>query len=606
LTVTSAATGTLFVGGVASLLPPKYTAIAQLLVGPPQADPLASPGAVSAASDGSAIETQVAMLNSREHLERVIASFARQAGASTETERSTPQSVGKERDAERPSAASSGADMTAPDVVGELTLEELERYLRVFQERSSHVISVSFTSTNPKKAAIVANRDVHLYVEMQGQEKRALAATELRRLEARIAALKKEMDQAGTEIQKLLHQRVAGQSPEEAREAEIRLRELEREAGSRTQLYTNLLQRQKEVRYQQETATPDVRVLALASVPKRSSSPGRLLFVIPAFIIFSMLGCWVAFFVDGLDEGLRGQRDVVEALGVSCLGVVSQLSRMGRSRPDKYLLKYPYGAYTEAIRSIAASLQLSLSGAGSRIILTTSSVPGEGKTTLAVSLAIYAALLRRRVVLLDLDFRRPAVSRMLRSKAQRGVADLLIHDLPLEDVVRRVPNIGLDYLPMRHCSVDPVSLFSGAQLPRLLDRLRRDYECIIIDGPPLLGVTESRLLARLADKVLLVVKWGSTRKEFARSAVKLLRDAGCFERASVHHPVAVLTQVNLKEHALYRFGDAGDYLSNYASYYSGSLTNYSYSPALPQAESATGVEAERPSPHETPGDDRNG
>ncbi len=592
LIVTIALTGTLFLGALAFLLPPKYTAIAQLLVGSPQADPPGSPGAVSAAPDGSAIETQVAMLNSREHLERVASSFARPLGAG-------------ERDAQGTFRPASDGNLAASDIVGELTLEDLERHLRVVQERSSHVISVSFTSTNPKRAAMVANRAVQLYVETQGQEKRALVAMELRRLEERIASLKKDMDQTSAEIQKLLQQRVAGQPPEEARDAEIRLRELEREAGSRIQLYTNLLQHEKEVRYQEETATPDVRVLALASVPKRSSSPAPLLFVIPAFIIFSMCGCWVAFFVDRLDEGMRGQGDVAEALGISCLGMVSQLSRLGKSRPDKYLLKYPYGAYTEAIRSISASLRLSLPGNGTKIILATSSLPREGKTTLAVSLAVYAALLRRRVVLLDLDFRRPAVMRMLRGKALKGVADLLINDLPLEDIVRRVPGIGLDYLPMRHCSVDPVSLFSGPQLSDLLDRLRRDYECVIIDGPPLLGVTEARLLAGLADQVLLVVKWGSTRKEVARNAVKLLREAGCFDRAGARDPAAVLTQVNLKEHALYRFGDAGEYLSNYANYYSGSLVNYSYS-ALPRPASATSVEAEPPSSHEIPGDDQNG
>jgi succinoglycan biosynthesis transport protein ExoP len=592
LVVTIAVTGTLFIGALAFLLPPKYTAIAQLLVGPPQADPLASPGAASAAPDGSAIETQVAMLNSREHLERVAASFAQQVGRG-------------ERDGQGASSPASDGNLGASEVVGELTLEDLERHLRVAQERSSHVISVSFTSTNPKRAAIVANRAVQLYVETQGEEKRALLAMELRRLEGRIAALKKDMDQTSTEIQKMLQQRVAGQRPEEARDAEIRLRELEREAGSRTELYTNLLQRQREVRYQEETVTSDVRVLALASVPKRSSSPGPLLFVIPAFIIFSMCGCWVAFFVDRLDEGLRGQKDVIEALGISCIGMVSQLSRLGKLRPDRYLRKYPYGAYTEAIRSIATSLRLSLPGNGTRIILATSSLPKEGKTTLAVSLAVYAALLRRRVVLLDLDFRRPAVMRMLRGKAPKGVADLLIHDLPLEDIVRRVPGIGLDYLPMRNCSVDPVSLFSGTQLSDLLDRLRRDYECVIIDGPPLLGVTEARLLAGLADKVLLVVKWGSTRKEVARNAVKLLQEAGCFDGAGARDPVAVLTQVNLKEHARYRYGDAGEHLSNYTNYYPGSLTNYSYS-ALPAPASATSVEAEPPSSHEIPGDDRNG
>ena len=210
-----------------------------------------------------------------------------------------------------------------------------------------------------------------------------------------------------------------------------------------------------------------------------------------------------------------------------------------------------------------------------------SSVPGEGKTTLAVSLAVYVAQIRRRVLLVDLDFRHPTVQRALRTRAKRGVVDLLLHDLPPADVIQRVPHLALDYLPMTRCPVDPVTLFAGDQLARLLHQLRESYDCVIVDGPPLLGVTESRLLANMADKVLFVVKWGSTRRETAQNAVNVLRSSGGLDQGRAP-PSAVLSQVNLKEHALYRYGDVGEHFVKYEKYYSNSVGYWRPKLALPK------------------------
>ena len=225
------------------------------------------------------------------------------------------------------------------------------------------------------------------------------------------------------------------------------------------------------------------------------------------------------------------------------------------------------------------------------MILTSSSVPSEGKTTLAVSLAVYIAQIRRRVLLVDLDFRHPTVQRALRTRAKRGIVDLLLHDLPPADVIQRVPHLGLDYLPMTRCPVDPVTLFAGDQLSRLLHQLRESYDCVIVDGPPLLGVTESRLLAAMADKVLFVVKWGSTRRETAQNAVNVLRSSGCLDDNRVQ-PSTVLTQVDLKEHARYRYGDVGEHFVKYEKYYSNSVGYWRPKLSLPKPAVAAAAEEE--------------
>jgi polysaccharide biosynthesis transport protein len=122
---------------------------------------------------------------------------------------------------------------------------------------------------------------------------------------------------------------------------------------------------------------------------------------------------------------------------------------------------------------------------------------------------------------------------------------------------------------MLRCPADPMvaALFASERLPRLIHQLRESYDCVIMDGPPLLGVAESRLLAMVADRVLFVVKWGSTRREVARNALSRLGNPDGFEGERVAKPVAVLTQVDLNKHARYRYGDVGESMAEYNRHY---------------------------------------
>jgi polysaccharide biosynthesis transport protein len=538
-----AACGTMLAGVAGLLIPTDYTAKAQIVVEPQQANLLVGRAAVAPPPDQSAIDTQVTMLTSRDHLQRVLDSLSE-----------------------------GSADPMATEV-GALSFDDLERRLKVKQERASRVIGVSFTSTNPEWAAAVANRVVQLYAEGQSAQRREYATGELARLDKRIAELKTEMERAGTAMPKPI-QKLSGTvqaTGSEGREAEARLRDLARETATTGQLYDSLLRRQKEIRDQQETIAPDVRIVSLASPPRRPSSPNPILFILPALIVSSICGGFLAVILERLDRGLRSERDINDALGIPCIGLVPRLPRMRRTRPHKYLLTKPSAAYTEAIRSVAAALHLATPNDAPATVLISSSVPREGKTTLAVSLAVYVAFLQRRVLLVDLDFRNPSILRELGSKAERGILDLHLHNRPLAEVVQHMPDLGLDYLPICRCPDDPLALFASGQMPRLLHQLREGYDCVIIDGPPLLGVAEARLLASMVDKVLFVVKWGSTRREVAQNALDLLRKPGRFDENRVKLPSALVAQVDLKKHARYRYGDVGESFVKYRKYFSRSI-----------------------------------
>jgi len=227
--------------------------------------------------------------------------------------------------------------------------------------------------------------------------------------------------------------------------------------------------------------------------------------------------------------------------------------------------------YAEALRSIAAAMQLASPWRQPKVILITSSLPGEGKSTLAVSLSTCVALLRRRVLLIDFDFKQASILRDIEGNAQRGVIDLLLNNASPAEAILPVPSLGIDYLPMNRCSVYPLMRFAAVEMPRLLHQLRDSYDCVMIKAPPVLGRCETRLLATMADEILFVVKWGSTRREFVQNALNLLRDDAALAMAPQLPSVsALITQVDLKEHARYRYGDVGEYLSLHEKYATGS------------------------------------
>jgi polysaccharide biosynthesis transport protein len=578
--LTIALCGTMLVFAAGLLMPPKYTAKAQMAIDPP------SSGTQAAAppKDEGAIETHIAILLSRDHLQHVVDNLLGDPeflGTAPTVPRIETEPVA-DRAPRRAAAASwlpGPWDLAhrlrlwigRPGNRGnELTLnvEELERRLRINQEGRSRIIAVNYTSTDPDTAATIANRIAELYVMGQSEQKRAYSSSELARLDRRIAELKSEVDRSSAAVLAFMRDRTnTAKQTSDAREAGQQLQGLERDAVVKGQLYHTLLRRQQAMRDQQENATPDAYILSLAATPERPSSPNPFLFILPALIVFLICGSLLAVIRERLDRGLRSEREINEALGVPCIGLVPQVAEMDRTRQlHQYLLTDPFAAYAEAIRSIAATRQLASPFDRPEVVLITSSLPGEGKTTLAVSLSVCMTLLRKRTLLIDLDFKHPSILRELNGSTERGILDLLLKNRMPAEVIQPIPELGLDYLPMNRCSFDPLILFGGEEMPRLLRQLRGNYDCVIIDSPPVLGSAETRLLAAMADEVLFVVKWGSTRRELAQTALNLLRRPGGSPAQQIRHVSAVIAQVDLEQHARYGYGDAGESLLNCENY----------------------------------------
>jgi Mrp family chromosome partitioning ATPase len=424
------------------------------------------------------------------------------------------------------------------------------------QVRQSRVISISVTAKKPEDAARIANRIAVLHIAATAQEKRAEVSRELMRLEERATELKADMKERADLLQKTLEGGVDRD--------DVHLGDLKREAAAVGQAYVGLLRRQKDLREEQESITPEAHVLARATPPDRPSSPNFLLFMFPAMIASAICGSLMAVLRARTDNRLRSERDVSEALGIPCIALVPQLPRF-RSTAANHLLKKPFAPYTEAIRSSIAALQLTATERSPVTVLICSSVPGEGKTTFALSLALFTARLGKRTLLVDFDFRRRSILRRKHARDLDGASDLQLR--PGAELIRRLPDLDIDYLPIPRSPVDPLAIFAGAHLREFLHRLRDNYDCVFIDSPPLLGIAESRLLRTLADKVLFIIKWGSTRREVAQNALHLLREPIEDDDDRSPNTSAIITQVNLRRHAKYRYGDAAETFVRYKKYY---------------------------------------
>src|SRR5262249_35301582 len=302
---------------------------------------------------------QVTILSSRHHIQRALDSLAREQ---------EPPAVKSEAGAQ--------SDVRPP-IEATWKIDEFERRLNVMQIRQSRVIAISFTGATPETAAAIANRIADLHIASTADDKRAQIDAQLIQLDARAAKLKAELARASEIQQKMLEQPSAGVD-------EGRLNELKREISAAGQAYADVLRREKEFREQQERITPEAHVVSRAAPPDRPSSPNPILFIFPALIASAVCGSLLAIARERLDRSLRSERDVTEALGIPCIGLVPHVPGARSRAPHKSLLSRPFAPYTEAIRSSAAALQIAATERRPKTVLISSSVPGEGKTTLAV------------------------------------------------------------------------------------------------------------------------------------------------------------------------------------------------------------------------------
>jgi succinoglycan biosynthesis transport protein ExoP len=328
---------------------------------------------------------------------------------------------------------------------------------------------------------------------------------------------------------------------------------LERRATSAAEIVRGVLREQQESKGQISTG---VQVLARASPPVRPTSPSPYLYIPAAIIAFAALGGMAASVRERMDRTFRSERELAAVLRVGCIGLVPEPPRRGLGALGRFRSRRPaYDRASDAIATLALDL-IQKRGDGKTLAIT-SSHDDEAKTALATTIATYAAKMQRRVLLVSADLRRSA--RAAAPEWNASTEDGQKQQLPFR--IRRDTNLGFDHLVLAEAGAPhDLSFITRGGFLTGQGTARDCYDCIIIDAPTVFESADVSVLAPKVDGVLFAVRWGSTRREVAVNALDYLRKPSVLCGDVPPNIFAVLTRVNLRAHARYRHGDAGEFL----------------------------------------------
>jgi len=350
-----------------------------------------------------------------------------------------------------------------------------------------------------------------------------------------------------------------------ASQYEAEQKQLEREAQSNRTLYESFLGRFKELREQQDIQRADARILAYARPSGAPSSPNFKSGLMGAFVIGCLLGMAGAIAAEKLDRVFRSAAQVEEATGVSVLAMVPEVkgSTATRSNVVTTILENTTSPAAEAVRAVFTAISLASLDRLPRVVAVTSSTPSEGKTTFVASLGGLLTKMNtsRRVLIVDLDLRQAKLSVALGIGERGGTIDeYLMGTKTLAECTRRHEESGVYYICARPNTPNAPEILESHAMKAAVDVFSDNYDLVILDAPPVLAVSDARIIARLADYTVFIVQWAKTHREVVKTAVESLLEV-------TSHIGIVINRVNLFKHGRYGYGDHGDYYSRYRGYY---------------------------------------
>jgi capsular exopolysaccharide synthesis family protein len=350
----------------------------------------------------------------------------------------------------------------------------------------------------------------------------------------------------------------------EYQEAEIGLDALQRDATADRSLLETYINRAKEIASQQKAQEPDARVISRAITPEEPAYPRRELIFGVALLGALLIDSLAVFGLEQLDQSFRSSEQIEELIGLPTLGLVPAVAGLEKryGAPQDYVLDHPNSPFGEAVRSLRTAMLLTSMGAPPKTVLLTSSIPSEGKTSMAMCLARIHARSGRRTLIIDCDVRRPRLHELTGVANQAGLSDVLLQQRELGEVVLSDERSGAYFVTAGGPVPDPAALLASDRMRRLLKDVAARYDLVLLDSPPVLSVSDARVLSQLADKTVFLVHWGSTRRTDVMMGVKQLVEAGA-DMAGL-----VLSRVNVRKHARYSYRDSGYYYDDkYTKYY---------------------------------------
>lgn len=434
--------------------------------------------------------------------------------------------------------ATETAPNTVPQVIDNARLNELQAQLAELHRQLAELES-QYTPEHPKVQQVQAQIDE---LESMFQTERSNVLTRIRS-EYQAALMRENMLGAAYRQQ--------AQVVSEQTQKTINYNILEREVETNRQLYDSLLQKAREADIETAMRGSNARIIDPAEPTNVPSKPNYLWNVLLGAMAGLMFGvAWVVGH-ESFDRSFKSPGDSTRHLKLPELGVIPAGNLVARNGHGKYpRLIIPAAANTptspvelvtwrdkssviaESFRSVVTSiLHAPENGAAPRVILISSAVREEGKTTVVSNLGIALSEIGQKVLLIDGDMRKPRLHQVFNVPNDWGLSDLLrekssLRDCPLEALVKRTGVANLDMLTSGPGTASISSLLYSHRMLELLQRLRSEFDIVLIDTPPLLDITDARILGRLADAAVLVFRAGKTSRDAASAAKRRLTDDG--------------------------------------------------------------------------------
>jgi capsular exopolysaccharide synthesis family protein len=340
----------------------------------------------------------------------------------------------------------------------------------------------------------------------------------------------------------------------------VQLRQLQREAEASRLIYEFFLSRLKETSVQEGIQRPDARILTEADTPGRPSYPRRGLTLVTGGGGGLLLAFALLFLFERMNASFRSTEELESRTGQAVIGTIPMAPVTRRRALLQYLIDRPTSSVAEAVRNLRTSILLANVDNPPQVIMTTSALPGEGKTTVCIALAQISKALGKRVLLVECDIRRRTFRNYFDLPERGGLLSVLSGAKSFEDIVYHDEGSGLHILPGEESSVNAADIFASHRFVDFIAEMRQHFDFIFIDTPPVLAVPDARVIAKTCDAVIFCVRWNKTARDTVVEGLRF------FGQINIKVAGLVLSQVNVNKMARYGYTNYG-YYKEAAKYY---------------------------------------
>ncbi|HZH27903.1 MAG TPA: AAA family ATPase [Azospirillaceae bacterium] len=309
---------------------------------------------------------------------------------------------------------------------------------------------------------------------------------------------------------------------------------LAQEVDAQRQVFMALMEKLKEVQHT-TGASAEARIITRASTPARADFPSKSVLLAAAGIVSLTVGLLAAFLAELMERGYRRGTDLERQHGVTVVTTMPELKLRKRRNGQELSAgtSAPIMYFRETLRSIHVMLDINRRRNQGVSVLVTSSLPKEGKTFLTSSLAREIGASGRRVIVVDCDLRRPNLGETFSVQRTEGLVEVVAQGADYRGLIHIDPVSGVHVLSAGTGGEQAQRLLRSNRFVQLLDELKRQYDYVLLDSPPVLAAADAKMLACISDIVLMAVRWRSTRRIAVSQTVKELAELGCNNVAAI-------------------------------------------------------------------------